>query len=314
MPTVSDPSDNPQGTPTAERRPRTVARGTSRDMAILAAGACAGIALAVYGLLATDAPRNLPADAAARVNDRLIGNAELADALAALGSDSRDPLDQADREWILRRLMEEELLVQRALELDLGHTDRAARDALVDAMIRRITRDAAARRPSEDELRAWYADNRSLFAGAPRLRVQAHAAPDEAAARALRERLMSEGDGGDEGGERAAAATGEPVAGLPDALLPPAKLRDYLGPRLTATLSNAPTGEWLAPLPYAGRWIVARVARRSEAAAPPYGEIRDRVEAAWRRAQMDVALARYLDELRVRADIEMAETAETAER
>ncbi|WP_405230471.1 peptidyl-prolyl cis-trans isomerase [Lentisalinibacter sediminis] len=303
---MSDPSDNPKGVPAAHRGRRDTSPGNPRHMAILAAGACAGIALAVYGLLATDAPRKLPDDAAARVNARLIANTELADALAALGSDSRDALDQADRDWILRRLVEEELLVQRALELDLGHTDRAARDALVDAMIRRITRDAAARRPSEDELRAWYADNRSLFAGAPRLRVQARVAPDEAAARALRERLASGGDGG----ESAGAAAGGSVAGLPDALLPPAKLRDYLGPRVTAALSTAPTGEWLAPLPYAGRWIVARVAGRSEAAAPPYGEIRDRVEAAWRRAQMDVALARYLDELRARADIDTAETTE----
>jgi len=302
MPTVSDPSDNPHGMPAAGRRRRDMTRGSPRSITILAAGACAGIALAVYGLLATDAPRDLPADAAARVNERLIGNSELADALAALGSDSRDALDQADRDWILRRLVEEELLVQRALELDLGHTDRAARDALVDAMIRRITRDAAARSPSEDELRDWYADNRALFAGAPRLRVQALAAPDEAAARALRQRLESNGDGGE--------STARAIAGLPDALLPPAKLRDYLGPRITAALSTAPTGEWLAPLPYAGRWIVARVAGRSEAAAPPYAGIRERVEAAWRRAQMDTALARYLEELRARADIESAGPAE----
>ncbi len=302
MPTVSDPSDNPHGMPAAGRRRRDMTRGSPRSITILAAGACAGIALAVYGLLATDAPRDLPADAAARVNERLIGNSELADALAALGSDSRDALDQADRDWILRRLVEEELLVQRALELDLGHTDRAARDALVDAMIRRITRDAAARSPSEDELRDWYADNRALFAGAPRLRVQALAAPDEAAARALRQRLESNGDGGE--------STARAIAGLPDALLPPAKLRDYLGPRITAALSTAPTGEWLAPLPYAGRWIVARVAGRSEAAAPPYAGIRERVEAAWRRAQMDAALARYLEELRARADIESAGPAE----
>jgi len=303
MPTVSDPSDNPPGTPAADRPPRDMARGSRRNITILAAGACTGIALAVYGLLATEAPRDLPADAAARVNDRLIGNSEFADALAALGSDSRDALDPSDREWILRRLVEEELLVQRALELDLGRTDRAARDALVDAMIRRITRDAAARRPSEDELQDWYADNRALFAGAPRLRVQARAAPDEAAARELRQRLVSDG------GEPSAAAAGEPVTGLPDALLPPAKLRDYLGPRVTAALSNAATGKWLPPLPYAGGWIVARVAGRSEAGPPPYAGIRDRVEAAWRRAQMDAALARYLDELRARADIETAETA-----
>lgn len=295
MPTVSEASDNHPDTQ-AERRPR---RATPRNMTILAAGACAGIALAVYGLLAGGTSRVLPDDAAARVNDRLIGNTELADALAALGSDSRDRLDEGDRAWILQRLVEEELLVQRALELDLGHSDRAARDALVDAMIRRITRDAAARSASEDELRDWYADNRSLFAGAPRLRVQTRMAADEAAARALWQRLQADG-------EATAGPQAEPVPGLPDTLLPPAKLRDYLGPRLTAALADAPPGEWLTPLPYAGRWVVARVAARSEAGAPPFGEVRARVEAAWRRAQMDAALARYLDELRRRADVETA--------
>src|SRR6056297_3349318 len=121
MPTVSDPSDNPHGMPAAGGRRRDMTRGSPRSITILAAGACAGIALALYGLLATDAPRDLPADAAARVNERLIGNSELADALAALGSDSRDALDQADR-WRAgrraqgrcrrrRRLVEEELLV-----------------------------------------------------------------------------------------------------------------------------------------------------------------------------------------------------------
>ncbi len=288
MPTVNEASDNRQDTRANHRRPR--------NLAILAAGACAGIALAIYGLLATDAPRGLPAEAAARVNERLIGNTEFADALAALGSDSRDRLDAGDRAWILRRLVEEELLVQRALELDLGHSDRAARDALVDAMIRRITRDAAARPPAEGELAAWYADNRSLFAGAPRLRVQALSAPDEAAARALHRRLQT----------GAAAASAGARTGLPDTLLPPAKLRDYLGPRLTTALAAAAPGEWLAPLPYAGRWIVARVIARSEADAPAFANIRERVELAWRRAQMDTALARYLEELRGRADIETA--------
>jgi hypothetical protein len=297
MPTVSEASDKRQDTRTDGRRPRHMGRGDLRNIATLAVGACAGIALAVYGLLAADSPRGLPADAAARVNDRLIGNTELADALAALGSDSRDRLDAGDRAWILRRLVEEELLVQRALELDLGHSDRAARDALVDAMIRRITRDAAARAPVEGELRAWYADNRSLFAGAPRLRVEALAAPDETSALTLLRELQAPGD---------ARPSGAPVADLPDALLPPAKLRDYLGPRLTRALAGAPPGEWLAPLPYAGRWIVARVIARSEAEAPAFADIRERVEVAWRRAQMDAALAGYLQELRGRADIETA--------
>jgi hypothetical protein len=48
------------------------------------------------------------------------------------------------------------------------------------------------------------------------------------------------------------------------------------------------------------------VIARSEAEAPAFADIRERVEVAWRRAQMDAALAGYLQELRGRADIETA--------
>lgn len=270
-----------------------------RDMLVLAAGAAAGVALAVYGLVEGDSVGGLPADAAARVNGALIDNTQLADALGALGTDSRDPLDSGDRRWVLDRLIEEELLVQRAVELGLPHSDRAARAALVDAMIRRATRDVVAQIPDDDELARWYGHNFHRFAGAPRLRVQTIVVDDEAAASALAERLRA-------GAEAASLPAGPTAAGLPDRLLPPAKLRDYLGPTITRRLLDAQTGEWIGPLEYAGRSLVARVAERQPGGLAPLAEIRDQVIAAWQREQADLALERYLDALRGEADIEIA--------
>ena len=285
MPTVAETTDRSDPGDSRTRR---------RDLLILAIGASLGIAIALYGLLVPETPRTLPDDAAARVNGRLIDNADLADALAALGSDSRDRLDEADRDWILQRLIEEELLVQRALALDLGHEDRAVRAALVDAMLRRVTREAVAVAATDDELREWYAGNRELFAGADRLRVEL--------------RVLTEGPAGDIAGSapQAPAPDPAPLPELPDTLLPPAKLRDYLGPGLTAALAEAPVGRWTDPLPYAGRHVIARVTERRSGAAPPFGEIRAQVEAAWRRARMDAALAAYLQQLEKRADIDRA--------
>lgn len=275
--------------PVAERERR-------RDILVLAAGASAGIVLAVFGLLRDSETGVLPPDAAARVNGRVIDNADLADALAALGTDSRDRLDGGDQDWILRRLIEEELLLQRAMELGLGHSDRSARSALVDAMIRHVTRDIAARTPEQTELEAWYGHNIHLFAGAPRLRVQALAADTEEDASRLRRRLLS----GEAIPEDAA------VAGLPNRLLPPAKLRDYLGPGPTRRMLDAKPGEWSEPLSFAGGWLVARVAERKPGGLRPLAEISDEVELAWRRAQMDEALRHYLEELRSQAEIEIA--------
>lgn len=303
MPTVTERTDThaPPGTGSghgaAPRDGRS--RGRRRDILLLSAGACLGVGLAIYGLLVGDETDELRADAAARVNGRLIDNSDLADALAALGADSRDRLDRSDRDWILGRLIEEELLVQRALELDLGHADRAVRAALVDAMMRRVTRDAAAATPPEDALRAWYADNQALFAGYGRLRVEAWTAPDPITGERAKELLAA-------GTTTTLPGSVTPLSELPDALLPPAKLRDYLGPGVTTTLMEAAPGDWLGPLPYADRYLVMRVVERRPGEAPAFGEIRSRVEAAWRRERMDAALADYLEELRSRARIEKA--------
>ncbi|MEJ2602849.1 MAG: peptidylprolyl isomerase [Gammaproteobacteria bacterium] len=294
MPTVTVTSDR-QTRPRDDGDPGR----RRRDIALLSAGACLGVVLAIYGLLVGDGPRALPPDAAARINGRTIDNSDLADALAALGSDSRDRLDRSDRRWILGRLIEEELLVQRALELDLGHADRAVRAALVDAMIRRVTRDAAAATPTTEALEAWYADNAALFTGYDRLRVEAWTAPDPAAADRAREALAA-------GAPDALPDTVSPLPGLPRALMPPTKLRDYVGPTATTALIDAPEGAWVGPIPYAGRHLIARVAERRAGAVPAIEEIRTRVEAAWRRERMDAALSAYLEELRSRADIETA--------
>ncbi len=130
----------------------------------LAAGAGLGAAFAAISALRGGLPGELPlpANAIARVNDRLLMRDELDRALSFVAGDRREPPADADRAHVLDRLIDEELLVQHALAsglLEPGVADgRAARDVVVRTMIENATAEAAGREPTEEDLRTLLED------------------------------------------------------------------------------------------------------------------------------------------------------------
>jgi hypothetical protein len=110
-----------------------------------AIGAVLGLALAMGSLLSRKNDPPMPADAVAIVNGSPIREADLERAMAALAADRRDPLGAAERRLVLDRLVEEELLVQRASELGLDRRDRGLRSRLVTAMVDAVVTDGAHR-------------------------------------------------------------------------------------------------------------------------------------------------------------------------
>jgi hypothetical protein len=286
----------------------------NRATGLLAVGALAGLVAASAGLL-IGAPHGsgLPSGAVASVNGTVVRTVEYERALQALASDRRTPLGDDDRRHVLDRLVDEELLVQRGVELGLVQHDRRVRGDLVSAVIDSVVADADdGGEASPQQLRDFYAANRDYFTRAGRVRARqvwvAQAsgrnggeARDRAAEAARRLR------GGDSF-EDVAASLGDPaVVSLPDDLLPPTKLAEYLGPAATAAALALPPGQPSDPLPAPGGYRVLEVVERESAAAPPFEAVQDEVRAEWRRRAGDRALERYLEELRARARIDLAE-------
>jgi len=96
------------------------------------------------------------------------------------------------------------------------------------------------------------------------------------------------------------------VAPLPDALLPPSKLSDYLGPTVLRTLLAMAPGEVSDPIRAQSGYHVLQVVEREANQLAPLAEMRPQVAAEVRRRRSDQALRRYLDDLRSRASIETA--------
>jgi parvulin-like peptidyl-prolyl isomerase len=244
----------------------------------------------------------------ARVNGEVIRTEDYERTLTGLAGDRRGGIDPPQRRRVLDRLIDEELLVQRGIELGLTRHDRKVRADLAAAMIASIVAESEDVQPSEAELQAFYEENRAFFTQPGRLRLRQvfcgvaagaadAAARDRAAAAARRLRAGEAFDG-------VRAALGDPeVSPLPDALLPAEKLVDYLGPTALRSALSLGVGDVADPVRSGAGYHVVQVVERQSDATPPLAEITAQVAAEFRRRAGDRALRAYLDDLRARADI-----------
>ena len=285
----------------------------ARGSVLLAIGAGAGVALAATGLVASGVTRGrgLPPGAVARVNGALLRADDYTRSLDALERDRRGGAEPADRRFVLDRLIDEELLVQRGLELGLARQDARVRRDLTAAVIDAVVTEHEDGTPSDADLEAFYRRERDFFARPGRLRVRqlwcradtaADAPSAEARARAAAASLRA---GEDFAGVR--ARLGDPeIAPLPDALLSPAKLLDHLGPTALRAALELEAGAVSDPVRSATGYQVLQVVEREAEWVPPREEIADEVLAEYRRRRGERALRAYLDGLRARADVEIA--------
>lgn len=251
-----------------------------------------------------------PGDVVARVNGRPIRTDDYNRVLVALARDRREGVGQEDRQRVLDRLIEEELLIQRALELGLADHDVRIRKDLTVAMVDAIVAPTAALDPGDAELRSFFEEVKGFFARSERLRVRqvwvrvaalaetsaAHQRAAEAAARLRR---------GEEF-EAVKAALGDvEVAPLPQVLLPAAKLADYLGPTAVRAVARLDVGGVTDPVRSSSGYHVLQLLERSAGETPPFETVKDQVLTEYRRRAADQALRSYLDDLRARSQIEI---------
>lgn len=258
-------------------------------------GATLGLGMALFTALGPLDMGGDGSDLAARVGDGGVGRASYERAIAALEADKRNPLTPEDRTRALERLIDEELLVQRGIELGLPASEPSVRKAIVDAMIQFATAEGGARAPGEAELKRFYDTRPDLFRSDPAVRVAAAVLPayDPATAGRLAQ-LLGSGMAFD----AAARTVGAALMPIPDMPLPAGKLIDYAGPTVRDTALRLTPGETAGAVEDTGRLVMVQLLERRPGERAPFGAVRAEVEEAWRRAERDAALERYLAELR----------------
>ncbi len=303
-PSASAPSGPPES-PLPDSDP-SARPASARPPWLLAAGAAIGLGLATWGLLEERREaRTLPPEVAARIGDRSIRVVDYQRVLAGVENDLRNPVDAKLRRRVLERMVDEELLVQRALDLGLAVADRRVRGELTSGLIDSIVSEVDADPPSERDVARHYEENVEFFTRPGRLRARTlffstrrdgdpGATPAaERCARAA-ERLGA----GEDPGRVAAELADRQVSPLPDVLLPPSKVRDYVGPGLLERIESLEVGAWSEPIQSPAGLHLALLIEREPPIVPSQAEVEDLVRQDLRRRRGDEALRRYLEELR----------------
>ena len=261
----------------------------------LAVGALAGLAAAGYGLLEqSGSGSGLPPGAVARVNDAIIDSRQVEGAVAQVTRSTTDEISTSAKADVLQRLIDEELLVQRGIDLGMVTSELTVRSAIVESLIASVTAEADAADPDDADLEAFMQNNAARYTYASAIRVEAWTTDDESVARQFVQQLASNSE--------SVTSALVPVPGLPTAPAPLERLRMFLGPAIAAAAADIPAGE-SAVFARQGRWYVVRVLEHAEATLASLDSIRSQVLLDYRRTLADERLQAYLDELRRSADI-----------
>lgn len=285
-----------------------------RSLRMLAVGAVAGMVMAAAGFIDSKGKNALPDGVVARVNDKCISEERYSTVLKGLASDKRAELTDQDRAYILERLIEEELLVQQSLDLGMLDSDTVVRNTLVQAMIASVVAEEAGEEVSEARLRAFYEKNHDFFVLPDRLHIRQIV---------FRARPGSRGNSEDGFQEALAKAReaynqleqglpfqavarrygDETVIDLPNTLLSPNKLREYLGPTLLEACMRLTPGEMSQPLKAPSSYRILYMVNRKNNKEQDFETLRNQVEAEYRKRRDDSALREYIEQLKEWAQI-----------
>jgi parvulin-like peptidyl-prolyl isomerase len=292
--------------------------GDRRAVWLLLAGALTGIGLAALSIVRSGRAQGaLPADGVAVVNGEVITQEAFAEFVGALASERKTvELDAPTRQRLLDRMIDEELLLQRGIELGLPRYERSARRAIVAAVVSAVTAEAEASEPSEQELRAFYREAGERFLRPGRVEVdaalvQAGSRPEAVAYERAGELARRARQGEDFGSLTRELGDTTPLLPLegPVAL---DEVRERLGPSAALSVERLAPGEVSDPVRGSAGYFVIVLRGRTPAEPIPFEQARDSVRAEFLRSVGERALERYLGQLRASADVRVRSVEATA--
>jgi hypothetical protein len=245
----------------------------------------------------------------ALVNGQPISRDAFAEFVGAIAAERKSvELGPEERARLLDRMVDEELLLQRGLELGLARYERTARRAIVAAVVSAVTADAESTEPDEEALRAFHQEVSERFRRPGRVRLEVAFVAAGARPEALAWKQASEIATRLRAGEAlAVAAAGAdalpvPLSGGPISL---DEVRGALGPSAALAAERLEPGATSDPVRGAAGYAVLRLTERQPGAEPPFEEVREQVRAEYLRSVGERARAAYLAELREGADVRL---------
>jgi hypothetical protein len=224
-----------------------------------------GFALACGSTLKFRWPRApLDPNLAAQVNGEKIPLDRYHQVLSMVESEKHAGMSAADRELVLERMIDEELLFQHARDLELDRNDHNIRKSMISAAMEGALETATPAALPDQKLRAFFESHRELFRKPPLFKVQSFARRSP----------------------------------LPAGWLSANDLMGYLGPTATQKVIRLRKGQTVAA---AGGRI--RLKDRRESWIPAFETVKSQIAYELKKSQEDEILKHFLADLRTRAKI-----------
>jgi hypothetical protein len=138
----------------------------SRSMTLYAVGALLGLGIAGFNLFTArgTVTNSVPPEDLALINQRPILRSDFFNQVESETGRNFSETSRQDRLKVLDEMVNEELRVQRALELDFAETDQDTRNALVAVVEQQIVADVATSEPTPEQLRDYYRAHSAQYA------------------------------------------------------------------------------------------------------------------------------------------------------
>ena len=242
---------------------------------------------------------------AAKIEDTSIPMERYLVQLEGLAKDKRSPMTQSDKEYVLERMIEEELLIKRALDLGMLDNNPMARGTIVQQMIKTIISENQRYEVTEEELKEFFVQNTGFFTKSSRLRIrQIYFSEEDFKELTFEESykaydLLLEGKSFDEVSKFGSIS----ALRIPNSLMTLSKVREYVGPSIMNIASSLAPGSFTQPIKVSGGYKIIYLLEKELADKPTFNRIKDSVLAEFLKRRDDNSLREYLDNLKNWYDI-----------
>ena len=175
--------------------------------------------------------------AIARVGEKEISRQRFEEIIKVLDDQSNSELTLEKKNLIRERLIDEELLIQRAIELDLVRNDSLVKGNVIQTMFQHIINSSELVEPSEAELREYFSKEKNYFSSGRRYKLKNYTFRNlNDAETAIN--LLNQSDFE----SFLKLVETESAIDLPNVFLTTQKIRDYLGPKVLDELPSLEKG------------------------------------------------------------------------
>lgn len=237
--------------------------------------------------------------AVARVGEKEISMQRFEEIIKVLDDQSNSELTLEKKNMIRERLIDEELLIQRAIELDLIRNDSLIKGNIIQTMFQHIINSNEVIEPSEKQLRDYFRKEKDYFSSGKRFKLKNYSF-----------RNLNEAETGskylkkDNFDAFLNLTNKENIFDVPEVFLTPQKIRDYLGPKALQELENLNKGDYSEVIQLNDIPSIIFCIDILYSKTPLFEEIYDQIKDKFIREREDILVKEYIENLRNFYEIE----------